>query len=140
MGDYDDAAADAEGRRRRPWLSGAAVVLALVVGLVAGFLVGGGTSRSDAVSEVRTGPEAAAPTTSSVPPDPDPPQPCLEAGTAATRVLQELETAVAAIGALDPTALRAVLDRLRPVQEELEGAVADCGERLEPTSAPGPTG
>lgn len=149
MGDYDHPDLAADGAGRRPWLTVGAVVLALVVGIAAGFLLGGGTSRSSPVGDVAVGPEAAPspPPTESTPAGAEPPQPCLAAGVAATEVLQELETAVAAIGALDPTALRGVLDRLQPVQGELEGAVAACDGRLgpapppaPPTSAPPPTG
>lgn len=116
-----------------------AAVPALVVGLAVGFVTGGGTSSESSVATVETAPQSAPPTSAA--PDPDTPQPCLTAGAAATQVLQELEAAVAAVGALDPTAVRQILDRLQPVQGELQVAVAACGSRFESTTpAPGPTG
>jgi hypothetical protein len=139
MGDYDAPALTGEKPRRRPYLAIGAAVLTLVVGLAVGFVVGGGTSRDTSVASVETAPETP-PTMSAAPPDPDTPQPCLAAGAAGTQVLAELEAAVAAIGALDPTALRQILDRLQPVQQRLEDTLADCDGRLGATStAPAPT-
>lgn len=137
MGEDDHPDVIGEDRRRRPWLTAGAVVLALVVGIAVGFLVGGGTSGSGSAGTVEVAPEAAPSPTPSAPPDPATPRPCLAAGAAASEVLRELDAAVAAIGALDPTALRRILDRLQPVQRELEGAVAACGAHVGTT---GPTG
>lgn len=137
MGDYDDPELTAADHRRRPWLTTGAVVLALVVGSVGGFLVGGGTGRTSSVSSVEAAAEPPPSTTPAAPPDPATPPPCLQAGVAASRVLQELDAAVGAVGALDPTALRQILDRLQPVQTELEGSVAACGSA---TAPPGPNG
>lgn len=132
MGDYDEPEHPREVTRRRPFLAIGAAVLALVIGLAVGFVVGGGTSRESTVSSVETAPESPAPTTTG-PPDLHTPQPCLAAGAAGTQVLAELEAAVAAIGALDPTALRRILDRLQPLQRDLQDAVAACGSQGGPT-------
>lgn len=127
MGDYDDPELTGEERRRPAWLVAGAVVLALVAGLAVGFLLGGGTSRESSVASVETSTEPM-PATSAAAPSPDAPapQPCLEAGSAASRILQQLDAAVVAISALDPGALREILDRLQPAQAELERAVAGC--------------
>ncbi|GAA3223789.1 hypothetical protein GCM10017691_11150 [Pseudonocardia petroleophila] len=139
MGDYDDPELTGQDRRRRPLLAVAAAVLALVVGLAVGYVVGGGTSRESSVAAVETAPPSAPPTADAAP-DPDAPEPCLAAGAAGTQVLQELEAAVQAIGALDPTALREILDRLQPLQRELESSVAGCGSRVAPSTPSGPPG
>lgn len=132
MGDYDDPELTADGSRRRPFLAIGAAVLALVIGLAVGFVAGGGTSRESSVASVETAPQSPPPTTAG-PPDPQTPQPCLAAGAAGSQVLAELEAAVAAIGALDPTALRQILDRLQPLQRDLQDAVAACGSQSGPT-------
>lgn len=136
MGDYDDPELTGQDRRRRPLLPIAAAVLALVVGLAVGYVVGGGTSRESSVAVVETAPPSVPPTADAAP-DPDTPQPCLTAGAAGAQVLEELNAAVQAIGALDPTALREILDRLQPLQRELESAVAGCGSQVAPTTPPG---
>ncbi|MBW0100205.1 hypothetical protein I4I73_29930 [Pseudonocardia sp. KRD-184] len=133
MGDYDDPELTGEERRRPDWLVVGAVVLALVAGLAVGFLLGGGTSRESSVASVETSTEPAPPPAPAAPPaDAPAPQPCLEAGSAASRILQELDAAVVAISALDPGALREILDRLQPAQAELERAVAACGSVVGP--------
>lgn len=137
MGDYDEPELTGDQRRRPTWLVIGAVLLALVSGVAIGFLLGGGTSRDSSVASVETSAEPAPPPATTAPSDPGTPQPCLEAGAAASRVLQELQAAVAAIGALDPGALREILDRLQPVQGELERSVAACGRAATP---PPPTG
>jgi hypothetical protein len=126
LGDDDEPEPTGRTGRRRPWLAVGAAVLALVVGLAVGFVVGGGTSRDSSVATVETAPPSPPPTTAPGP-DPSSSQACLAAGAAAGRVLQELEAAVAAIGALDPSMLRRILDRLQAVQRDLQDAVAACG-------------
>lgn len=138
MGNYDDAplADEQVPRRRRRWpLVVAAVLAALVVGGVAGYLLRAGTEPDTELRFADPTPTAPAPPPT---PAPDPgTAPCLEAGRVGASVLEQLETAVRAIGELDPTALREVLDRLQPLQRELERAVADCSDEFTP--APSPT-
>ncbi len=100
MSGYDDPELTGEPRRR-PFLAIEAAVLMLVVGLAVGFVLGGGAVRDSSVAApVDTAPPSP-PSTTVTPADPDPvPQPCLAAGSAGTRVLQELEAALAAIVAL----------------------------------------
>jgi hypothetical protein len=139
MGDHDDASATGDDRRRRPWLAVGAAVLALVVGLAVGYLVGGGTGRESSVASVESSPETVPPTTAPAPQGSGTSQSCQAAGVAARQVIEELEAAVPAVGALDAGALRQILDRLRPLQDELDSAVAACEGGLVPP-APGPTG
>lgn len=125
MGDYDDPelTGDRQPAQRGRLLAVGAVIAALVVGLAIGYVVGGGTSQSPSVATVETAPE---PT-----PTPEPTAPavsgaCADAGGAGAAVLAELERAVQAAGALDFGALREILDRVQPLQRELEVATAAC--------------
>lgn len=136
MGNYDDPQlADGQRRPRYRWpLLVATVLAALVVGGVAGYLLRAGTEPDPGLPVATPAPTAPAPP----PPAAAEPgtAPCLEAGRVGASVLEQLEAAVRAIGRLDPTALREVLDRLQPLQGELERAVADCSERVTPTPTP----
>lgn len=124
--DVDDSELTGPDRGRRRLLGIAAVVLALVVGLVVGFVVGGGTSRDSSVASVATSPEPS-PTVLPRPTPSDVPRACAQAGAAGAAVLAQLQLAVQAITALDPAALRQIVDRLKPLQADLEAAVAGCG-------------
>ncbi|MDN5748901.1 MAG: hypothetical protein L0H64_10375 [Pseudonocardia sp.] len=127
MGDYDDPELTGQGPPQRGrWLAVGAVVAALILGLAAGFVAGGGTSRDSSVATVETSP---APTPEPSP-EPTPPaavEACAESAAAGAAVLAELNRGVQAIGALDFGTVREVLDRIQPLQRELEGAVAACG-------------
>lgn len=131
MGDYDEPepGGGQDPSRSGRLLAVGAVVVALALGLAVGFVVGGGTSRESAVASVETTPE---PTPTPEPTGPAATATCLNAGTAGAQVLTQLDLAVQAIAALDPTALRQILDRVQPLQRELEGAVAACNPQLDP--------
>jgi hypothetical protein len=128
VGNYDDPTLASPAPRRRRWPLVVAL-LALLLGGAIGYLVGARTGGDPA-------PTAAPPTTAvpaprtSAPPSTPPAPPCLAAGQAGAAVVEQIEMGVQAIGALDPAALRAVLDRLQPLQAELEAAVASCSGRF----------
>ena len=126
MGDFDDPDPAGPLRRRGLGLGIVAAVLALVVGLVVGFVVGGGTSRDTSVASVETAPETAPAPTAARAAAPAS-QACRQAGAAGAAVQDQLRQAVQAMGALDPAELRRILDRLQPLQVDLEAAVASCG-------------
>ena len=125
MDDLDDPELTGATRGRSRLLGVAAVVLALVVGLVVGFVVGGGTSRDSSVASVATSPEPPTPLPRPTPTDVS--RACAQAGAAGAAVLAQLQLAVQSITALDPAALRQIVDRLKPMQADLETAVAACG-------------
>jgi hypothetical protein len=122
MGDYDNA--DRPPRRGR-WAAVAAVVVALAAGLVAGYLLGrhgGGAAEWSA---------APPPLATSVPPPPptalpETPSPCVEVARAGTEVITQLEAAVRAIAALDPGALRGILDEVEALHSQLQRDVEAC--------------
>lgn len=126
MGDYDDPTLTGEDPTRRGRrLAIAAALVSLALGLTVGFLVGGGTSRESSIAEVEVAPEpgpAAAPVADPAGAD----DACVSVGTVGTEVLTEIDGAVEAIGELDPGTLREILDRLQPLQGELEAAVDGC--------------
>lgn len=126
MGDYDDPQLTGENPTRRGRrLAVGAVLAALVLGLAVGFVLGGGTSRDSSVAAVEVSPEPE-PTPQPVPDPAAAADACAAVGTTGAEVLAQLDQAVAAIGALDPGALREVLDRLQPLQSELQAAVDTC--------------
>ncbi|WP_219416294.1 hypothetical protein [Pseudonocardia nigra] len=137
MGNYDDprlTGADPPPRRSW-WVLAGTGVLVLLLGLAAGYLLG--------ARDVQDPPVAAAPTTTTPPPPatsgppttPGGGPPCLAAGEAGAAVLEQVREGVRAIGDLDPAALREVLNRLQPLQAELEEAVAACYGRVAPDPA-----
>jgi hypothetical protein len=130
MGNYDVPEGDAPGtapaqRGAPPWVIVGTAVAALVIGLGGGYLIGARTSAEPAATAAPTPAPSTTVTTAPAPP-------CLAAGQTGAAVLEQLELAVQAIGALDPTALRGVLDRLQPLQADLERSVASCSDRLTP--------
>lgn len=126
MGGYDDPRLTGENPTRRGRrLAGGAIVAALVLGLAVGFVVGGGTSRDSSVAAVEVSAEPS-PTPEPVPDPAAAADACAAVGTTGTEVLDQLNLAVSAIGVLDPGALREVLDRLQPLQAELQAAIGTC--------------
>jgi hypothetical protein len=122
MGDYDNA--DRPARRVR-WAAVAAVAAALVVGLVAGYLLGrhgGGTAEWSAAPP----PQA----TSAPPPPPtalpETRSPCVAVARAGTELITQLEAAVRAVGDLDPGALRRILDEVEVLHAQLQRDVEAC--------------
>jgi hypothetical protein len=121
MGNYDNG--DRRPRRGR-WAAVAAIVVALSAGLVAGYLLG----RNGAAGEW----PAPAPPQASSPAPPPPtarpatPSPCIGVANAGTELITQLETAVRAVAALDPAALRAILDEVEVLHGQLQRDVEDC--------------
>lgn len=125
MGDYDDPELTGTGRSR--WRLPALVgLIALLLGCVLGVAIGTSAGSDDPPAP----PVAAAPPVVAPAPLSPPAPPCLAAGQAGAALVEQIELGVQAIAALDPGALRAVLDRLQPLQAQLEGAVATCYGRL----------
>ncbi|MGH3614840.1 MAG: hypothetical protein ACRDRK_20050 [Pseudonocardia sp.] len=125
MGDNDDPELSGKDRRRRLRIPIVTMLLALILGLTVGFIFGYGMSEDSSVSAAE-GPAFSYPAPVPVPQ----PQPCLDASEAGAAVLEQVEQGVRAIGELDPDALRQALDRLQPLQAELEQATADCRSDL----------
>ncbi|MFR9806944.1 hypothetical protein ACL02T_32315 [Pseudonocardia sp. RS010] len=144
MGDYDggpvggaagaaDDAPDGDGERHssrggrgRRWLVAGLVVIAAVAGGAGGYLVRAQTTP--AVVAAPPAPEPAPP----APADPGRsagPSPCLEVAQRGTDLVTQLERAVRAVGDLDPAALRAVLDEVRVLRDELQAEVAACRDQ-----------
>lgn len=133
MGNYDQPELTAPPPHRSRRMLGAGVaVVALVLGLVVGYLLGtAGTAGAPDAADAAPPP---IPTSTPAPPPLSPP--CLAAGQAGAAILEEVERGVQAIGNLDPTALREVLDRLQPRQAELEQALAGCSGRVGSAGTP----
>ncbi|HEY4419565.1 MAG TPA: hypothetical protein VGN22_08605 [Pseudonocardia sp.] len=108
------------GRRRRRWPLVVLTLSALAVGLVAGFLLR---------PLVEPAPVPPAPPVA-VPTSPAPPRagstPCEAVAQDGRGLLVQLERAVAAIAALDPAALRQVVDEVQRLQAHLEREVDAC--------------
>ncbi|MCO1660911.1 hypothetical protein [Pseudonocardia humida] len=133
MGDYDEpaTAGSASGR----WRTALVVVAALAVGLVAGYLLRGGTEPAQPVAAPSSTAPAPSPTTAAAP------SPCVEIAEGGSDLVAQLEQAAQAIGALDPTALRAVLDEVQRLRTELEADAASCRAQAEGSvAAPTPSG
>jgi hypothetical protein len=121
MGDYDDA--DTSEPRRR-WWPAVAVVAALVVGVGLGYLWRTATEPL---------PVAAPPAPVTSPPATPVPvdtSSCVAVAQRGTDVLGQLDRAARAIGALDPAALRQVLDEVRRLRDELQREVDACRGQL----------
>ena len=119
MGDYDDA--DTTGPRSpRGWPVVVAVVAALVVGVGLGYLWR--TATEPVPVAAPPAPVTAPPTT----PAPVDTSPCVAVAQRGTDVLAQLDRAARAVGALDPAALRQVLDEVRRLRDELQREVDAC--------------
>jgi hypothetical protein len=147
MGDYDDAddAVGSGGSRPRRWAAVLAVVAALAVGVGLGYLWR--TVTEPAASPGGPPPAAAPPTT---PPPAAPiaaPSPCVAVAQRGSDVVAQLDAAAKAVAALDPAALRQVLDEVRRLRDELQrdvdacrrqgGAASPAPPAVPPVSVPG---
>lgn len=125
MGDYGDLALAHRPRSRWPVLL---AVVALAVGVGLGYLLGTATTEP--------APLATAPAPTGAPPAPAPapppgtPSPCVAIAQGGTDVLAQLDRAARAIGALDPGALREVLDEIRRLRDQLQRDVDACQAQL----------
>lgn len=119
------------GRRGYRWPI-ALALLTLVVGLAAGYLLRTVTEPEPVVPPVPAAPVAAPPP----PPGPDL-SPCTEVADRGADLVAQLDRAARAIGALDPTMLRDVLDEVRVVRDDLRSRVDTCRQRL---AEPGTSG
>ncbi len=137
MGDYDydertnDAGASG-GSRRRGWTLLLAVVAALAVGVGLGY-VWRSVTEPDPLPAAPP-PVAAPPTT----PPPVVPSPCVAIAQRGTDLLAQLDAAARAVGALDPAALRQVLDEVRRLRDELQREVDACRGQVGGAPAPAP--
>jgi hypothetical protein len=129
MGDYDDAGASGGSRRRGVTLL-LAVVAALAVGVGLGYVWRSATEPDP--PPVAPPPVAAPPTTS---PPVVPPQ-CVAIAQRGSDLLAQLDAAARAVGALDPAALRQVLDEVRRLRDELQREVDACRGQVGGTPAP----
>ena len=131
MGDYDaDDAGAPGGSRRRGWTLLLAVVAALAVGVGLGYVWRSATEPDQ--PPVAPPPVAAPPTTS----PPVVPSPCVAIAQRGSDLLAQLDAAARAIGALDPAALRQVLDEVRRLRDELQREVDACRGQVGGTPAP----
>jgi hypothetical protein len=119
-GDPGAPAAAPERPRRRGWSLLLAVVAALAVGVGLGYLWRSATEP--APPPVAAPPAPAPPTTS----PPAAPSPCAAIAQRGNDLLAQLEAAARAAGALDPAALRQVLDEVRRLRDELQRDVDAC--------------
>lgn len=127
VGNYDDPELTQAPDRSRWWLPAVVVgVVMLVLGGVLGIAIGTSVGPDDPPAR----PVAAAPPAPPPAPAPAPAPPCLAAGQAGAALIEQIEQGVQAIAALDPGALRAVVDRLQPLQAQLQGAVDTCSGRI----------
>jgi hypothetical protein len=129
MGDYDQAAEAGPPRRR--WWPLVAVLAALAVGVGLGY-VWRGAIGPEPVASPPPAPVTAPPP---MPPAPDT-SPCAAVAQRGTDVLGQFRAA-AAIGALDPTALRQVLDEIRRLRDELLREVDSCRGQFRGAPDPG---
>jgi hypothetical protein len=139
MGDYDydehtdDAGAPA-GSRPRGWTLLLAVVAALAVGVGLGYVWRSVTEPDP--PPVAPPPVAAPPTT----PPPVVPSPCVAIAQRGTDLLAQLDAAARAVGALDPAALRQILDEVRRLRDELQREVDACRGQVGGAPAPASPG
>jgi hypothetical protein len=134
MGDYGydyDAGAPGVSRRGRWWLL-LAVVAALAVGVGLGY---GWRSATGAEAPPAAPPPVAAPPTTS---PPVVPPSCATIAQRGGELLAQLDAAARAASALDPAALRQILDEMRRLRDELQREVDAC--RSQVGGLPAPTG
>jgi hypothetical protein len=135
MGDYDydehtnDAGAPG-GSRRRGWTLLLAVVAALAVGIGVGYVW---RSAIEPDPPPVAAPPVAAPLTT---PPPVVPSPCVAIAQRGTDLLAQLDAAARAVGALDPAALRQVIDEVRRLRDELQREVDACRGQVGGAPAP----
>jgi hypothetical protein len=123
MGYYDDPAVSGQARRSGGVVL--AVIVALVVGIGAGYLW-----RTVTTPVVVAPPPALAPAPVPAPPPAPVPSSCAAVAQRGEALLDQLEGAAAAIAALDPAALRAVVDEVRRLRDELRRDVDACRSRV----------
>jgi hypothetical protein len=121
---------EAGGRRRRRWPLVVFTLSALVVGLVAGLLL----RPLVEPATVTPAPSLAVPTSPAPPPAGS--TPCAAVAQDGRDLLVQLERAVAAIAALDPAALRQVVDEVERLQADLEREVDACDAGPGPDEGP----
>jgi hypothetical protein len=109
------------GRRRRRWPLVVLTLSALAVGLVAGLLL----RPLLEPAPVPPAPPVAVPTSPAPPPTGS--TSCAAVAQDGRDLLVQLQRAVAAIAALDPAALRQVVDEVERLQADLEREVDACG-------------
>lgn len=132
MGDYDDADLDGLPPRCTSRWFVALVLLALVVGGGAGYLLRTVTEPTPTAAPPPTAPPAVPP------PQPGPDlSPCTQIAQSGADLVAQLDRAAQAIGALDPAALRDVLAEIRQIRDDVQGQVEQCRERVR-TTAPAP--
>jgi hypothetical protein len=109
-----------EGGRRRRWPLVVFTLSALAIGLVAGFLL----RPLVEPAPVLPAPSVAVPTSPAPPPPAS--RPCDAVAQDGTDLLVQLERAVAAMAALDPAALRQVVDEVERLHADLQRQVDAC--------------
>jgi hypothetical protein len=135
MGDNDDPDLVRSPPRRTSRWSVALVLLALVVGGGAGYLVRVVTEPTPTAAPPPTAPPAVPP-----PPSPGPDlSPCTQIAQSGADLVAQLDRAAQAIGALDPAALRDVLTEIRQIRDDVQGQVEQCRERIGTTAPTPPT-
>jgi hypothetical protein len=140
MSNYDVSEPTVGQPRRWIWWAVAAGVVGLLLGLGGGYAWGAATDGDDLPAAVAEPTESPTPSPTASPDTTAADRPCLAAGEAGAAVLEQLQIAVGSIAQLDPAGLRQVLDRLQPLQTQLERAVDDCYGTLgrpTPTESPG---
>ena len=134
MRDYDYGYHEDAGARggspRRGWRLLLSVVAALAVGVGLGYVWRSATEPDP--PPVAPPPVAAPPTTS----PPVVPAPCVAIGQRGSDLLAQLDAAARAVGALDPAALRQVLDEVRRLRDELQREVDACRGQVGDVPAP----
>jgi hypothetical protein len=107
----------------------------LILGLVAGYLFRAATEPQ----APQPAPPSASPRPPVTPAEPPPvAAPCSAAAERSEELLTQLDRAVQAIVALDPSALRAVVDEVERLQAQMRRALDECGAIAGPGTGTGP--